>query len=190
MKRTIIFVALTVFIAMLLSACNETVTDTMTEEKIKVIDKPDPTLKKVQVRTDGMLSAIDYGFPHPFFVNSEVLADLNHYERYDISRGDIVLFKTKNNKDQDTDIARIVGLPGETVSITKGQVYINDQKLDAFYGDDSTIKNNDSWGAVTLEENEYYILADVRWRGFNDSQMAGAFLKQDVLGKIVGYEKK
>jgi signal peptidase I len=181
---------LMLFIALILNGCTETVTDTDTEKKIKVIENPDPSLKKVKVRTDGMLSEVGYSYPHPFGLNNEVLVDMNYYEQYVISRGDIVVFKTKNKKDQDTDIARVVGLPGETVSIKKGQVYIDDNKLDAFYGDDSTFDNNDSWNAVALKENEYFILADVRSRGFNDSQTAGAFLKRDVLGKVMGYEKQ
>ena len=178
------------FSVLILNGCIETVTDTTTEEKIKIIEKPDPSLTKVEVRTDGMLAEVGYGHPHPFAFPNKVLVDMKFYQHDKIARGDIVVFKTKNNKDQDTDIARIVGLPGETVSIKKGQVYINHKKLDSFYGNDSTFDNNDSWDAVALKDNEYYILADVRWRGLNDSQLAGPFLKQDILGKVVGYEIK
>jgi signal peptidase I len=190
MKRKIISLAFIVIIAMILNGCTESVTDKVTERKIKVIEKPDPSLMKVKVWTDGMLSEVGYGPLHPFGLNNEVLVDMKYYEQHDISRGDIIVFKTKNKKDQDTDIGRVVGLPGETVSIKKGQVYINDKKLDTFYGDDSTSENNDSWNALRLKKNEYFILADVGSRGFNDSQTAGAFLKQDVLGKVVGYEKR
>ncbi|MDQ0111978.1 signal peptidase I [Paenibacillus harenae] len=186
--RRKITVLLMLFIALILSGCTENITDIVTKEKIKVIENPDSSLKKVKVRTDGMLSEVGYSHPHPFGMGNEVLVDLKYYEQHNISRGDIVVFKTKNKKDQDTDIARVVGLPGETVRIKKGQVYINDNKLDAFYGNDTPSNNSDSWNAVTLKENEYYILADVRWRGFNDSQTAGAFLKHEVLGKVVGYE--
>ena len=34
---------------------------------------------------------------------------------------------------KENEISRIVGLPGETVEIKKGQVYINDKKLNIFY---------------------------------------------------------
>jgi hypothetical protein len=37
---------------------------------------PDPSLKKVKVRTDGMLSEVGYSHPHPFGLNNEVLVDL------------------------------------------------------------------------------------------------------------------
>ncbi|GGD57593.1 signal peptidase I [Paenibacillus nasutitermitis] len=190
MTRKLTVLGLFLFIALILNGCTENVTDTATEVKIKVIEKPDPSLRKVKVRTDGMLSEVGYSQPHPFGVDNEVLLDLKYYEQYDISRGDIVVFKTKNKKDQDTDIARVVGLPGEAVSIKKGQVYINDNKLKAFYGDDSSFDNNDSWKVVHLKDNEYYILADVRWKGVNDSQTAGPFLKKDILGKVVGYEQE
>ncbi|SDS07960.1 signal peptidase I [Paenibacillaceae bacterium GAS479] len=178
-----------VLLILILSGCTGTITDAVTEEKIKLIENPDPSLTKVKVRTDGML-ALGYGNPHPFGIDNEVLVDMKYYERHEISRGDIVVFDTKNNKDQDTDIARIVGLPSEKVRIKKGQVYINDKKLDTFYGDDASFDNNDSWEPVTLGQTEYYILADVRWRGFNDSQTAGPYSEQDVLGKVVSYVKK
>lgn len=190
MTRKITGVGFLLLVALIVNGCIKTITDTVTEGKIKVIEKIDQSLTEVEVKTDGMVAELGYDGQHPFAFKSKVLADMNFYEHEQISRGDIVVFKTKNNKDQDTDIARVVGLPGETVSIKKGQVYIDDKKLDTFYGDDSTFDNNDSWNAVTLKENEYYILADVRWRGFNDSQTAGPFLKDDILGKVVGYEKK
>ncbi|MDB4867892.1 MAG: lepB, partial [Cohnella sp.] len=57
--------------------------------------------------------------------------------------------------------------------------------MDAFYGDDSTFNYTVPMKKpLTLKENEYFILADVRWRGFNDSQSAGAFVKEDLLGKV------
>lgn len=189
MKRTIRRYCLTLLIIMAFTGCTDVVTDNFTEEKLKVIEKTDPRLTKIKVRTDGMLSDTGYESWHPFGLNNEVLADMEYYESHDVSRGDIVVFKTKNDASQDTDIARVVGLPGETVRIQKGQVYIDEKKLDTFYGDDSTGDNNDSWDPVTLKENEYYILADVRWRGFHDSQTSGPFRKEDILGKIVGYEK-
>lgn len=188
--RTIIFIALILTSIMILSACTDKMTDTVTEEKIEVIEKPSQSLTKVVVETDGML--VDgYDSPHPFGMTREVWVDSKYYEKNEISRGDIVVFKTKNNTYQQTDIARIVGIPRESVTIKKGQVYINGIELDTFYGNDNSSKNNDSMDQpVTLGENEYFILADIRWRGINDSQSVKAgFLKYEILGKVVGYDK-
>ncbi|WP_211246706.1 signal peptidase I [Cohnella pontilimi] len=190
LTRKLTVVGFLVIVAFILSGCTETISDTVTEKKIEVIEKVDPSLIEVEVKTDGMVAPIGYDGPHPFALKSKVMADMKYYQQNEITRGDIVVFKTKNYSNQDTDIARVVGLPEETVRIEKGQVYINDKKLDAFYGNDSTLEYGDSWEPVTLKDGEYYILADVRWRGFNDSQTAGPFLKEDILGKVVGYEKQ
>lgn len=173
----------------ILNGCSDSITDKATEKKIEKIKNPDQSLIKVVVNTDGMLADLKYGPIHPFGLGQEVFVDMKYYDNNKISRGDIVLFKTKINSNIETDIARIVGLPDEIVNVNKGQVYINKNKLDTFYGDDSTFNNNDSMKSpMTLKENEYFILADVRWRGLNDSQTENAaFSKEEILGKIVGY---
>lgn len=57
-----------------------------------------------------------------------------------VKRGDVVYYKTpdsaieKNPNLPEHSIARVVGLPGETVEIREGQVYVDDRKLDTFYG--------------------------------------------------------
>ncbi|RUS46064.1 signal peptidase I [Cohnella sp. AR92] len=175
----------------LISGCTDTLNDTTTDKKIMVIPTPNPSLSKVKVQTDGMLAELGYEGNHPFGLGREVLVDMSYYEKHNVSRGDIVLFKIKKTTEyQDTDIARVVGLPGETVQLKKGQVYIDGKKLVAFYGDDPTSKENYLMKkTLTLNENEYVILADVRWRGFNDSQSEGAFTKEEILGKVVGYEE-
>lgn len=194
MKRMIIILSFLLTSVLILNGCMATtITDTVTEKKIKQMDTVDPTLSTIKVQTDGMLADVGYvAGNHPFGIGNIVLVDLKFYERNGVSRGDIVVFKTKNNKDQSTDIARVVGLPGESVNVKKGQVYIDGNKLDTFYGDDGSSKNNDSMAEpLTLLENEYFLLADVRWRGFNDSQTTvTAFSEKEILGKVVGYNKK
>jgi signal peptidase I len=187
MRMIVMFVISTI---MIISGCSNSITDTATEKRLEIIQNPDSSLTKVKVETDGMLAELGYDHPHPFGLNNEVLVDSNYYEGNKVSRGDITVFKIKNDE-KAADIARIVGLPGETVQVKKGQVFINGNKLDTFYGDDSTSDNNDSMDKpVKLKENEYFILADVRWRGFNDSQTAGAFVDEEIIGKVVGYENK
>jgi len=189
MKMIVMFVVFTSLI-MVISGCSNTVTDFATEKRIDIIRNPDSSLTKVKVETDGMLAELGYTHPHPFGINNEVLADMNYYEENKVSRGDIAVFQIKNDK-KATDIARIVGLPGETVQVKKGQVYINGNKLDTFYGNDSSSDKNDSMDKpLKLKENEYFILADVRWRGFHDSQSAGAFAGEEIIGKVVGFENE
>ncbi|MCM3629034.1 signal peptidase I [Paenibacillus glycanilyticus] len=189
--RIAVYLFLIIGIIPLLAGCANTLNDPVTEKRIKEMQTPDPSLTKVKVETDGMLSDVYVNERHPFGLHEYVWADMEYYKNHDVTRGDIVVFRTKNNPEQRTDIARVVGLPGESVRIKKGQVYINDKKLVAFYGNDPTSDDiNDSWEKLTLKSDEYYILADVRWRGLNDSQTKGPFHKEDLLGKVTGYLKK
>lgn len=56
-------------------------------------------------------------------------------------------------------LKRIVGLPGETVAITNGIVYINGQPLDEPY-----VKDRDSWelAPVLLPDDNYFVIGDNR----------------------------
>ncbi|MBD3921710.1 signal peptidase I [Paenibacillus sp. PR3] len=180
----------TMIVTLFLTGCSETIKDTATEMTIKPIPSPDPSLTKVKVQTDGMLADLGYdNGRHPFSIGHEVLVDKNYYKTNMISRGDIVWFRIKETTEhQDTDIARVVGLPGETVNVKKGQVYINGKSLDAFYGNDTSMDKNDSLEKpLTLHDNEFFILADIRWRGFNDSQQYGPYSRDEILGKVIGY---
>ncbi|MGO4110883.1 signal peptidase I [Paenibacillus sp. YAF4_2] len=187
-RRVTKFLFAAVIVMLLMSGCSRSLTDDVTEKKIPVIDQPGPELTHVKVNTDGMLSEVGYGYPHPFGLNQEVLVDFHYYEQHDISRGDIVVFRTKDTSYQTTDLARVVGLPGEKIGLKKGQAYINGHKLKAFYGNDAASKNNISLEKpLVLQRDQFFILADVRWRGFNDSQTAGPYSRDDILGKVVGY---
>ena len=73
----------------------------------------------------------------PFGTNKRIVIDP---ELSSFKRGDIVYFKVPeySNGNPDLNLAehqlsRIVGLPGEKIEIKKGQVFINNQKLETFY---------------------------------------------------------
>lgn len=73
----------------------------------------------------------------------------------DPKRGDIVVFDA-DNVEHDV-IHRIVGLPGESVEISGGQLYINEQKMDEPYTQGST-----SVSRRQVEEDHYFIIGDNR----------------------------
>ncbi|MBM6619645.1 signal peptidase I [Bacillus suaedaesalsae] len=77
-----------------------------------------------------MYDAMDRG-NHDFY-NKDVVVDVKYYEKNEIERGDIIAYKENPNNEE--DLIRVIGLPGEKVKIEQGQIFINGMKLDAFYG--------------------------------------------------------
>lgn len=81
-----------------------------------------------------------------------------------LNRGDIVSFKHES-QDQDVFfIKRIIGIPGDTVEIKNGLVYINNQELSEEYlpKDTVTLLFEDEQLNITLKEDEYFVLGDNR----------------------------
>lgn len=73
-----------------------------------------------------------------------------------LKRGDIVVFNFKP-KDE-VFIKRLIGLPGDNITIKAGVVYVNGDKLEEDY-----VKNNESTdGVYNVPEGKYFFLGDNR----------------------------
>ncbi len=84
------------------------------------------------------------------------------YKFSEPKRNDIITFKFLYLKDT-TYIKRVIGLPGETIQIIDGNVYINgemyyDEKLDLEYIWEPGLASE----PITLGEDEYFVLGDNR----------------------------
>ena len=96
------------------------------------------------------------------------------------SRGDVVVFHNPRNVSQDF-VKRLIGLPGETVEVRQGTVYINGQALDEPY----LAKRDTASARLTrLGEKEYFVIGDNR-RGSNDSRSWGPVPEELLLGKVL-----
>lgn len=91
-------------------------------------------------------------------------------------RGDIVVIKKLGKTDE--IIKRIIGIPGDTVEIEKGVVYINTKKLDEPYKKGMT----GNLDLIKLKENEYFVLGDNRGVSM-DSRLIGPITKKEIKGK-------
>ena len=102
-------------------------------------------------------------------------------------RGDIVICHYPRNvgthKANDNYVKRVIGLPGETVSISKGYVYRNGDRLEEPYISENRRKIEDMQ-PVTLGEDEYFVMGDNRINS-KDSRYVGPLKRDDILGKAV-----
>lgn len=122
----------------------------------------------------------------PNYHNKEfLLVDRLSYKINPPKRGEVIIFRYPLNPADDY-IKRIVGLPGETIKIENGQVFINDQLLEENYlsTDTQTFVANDleNFLEKTLAENEYFVLGDNR-NNSSDSREWGIVPKNNLIGR-------
>ena len=113
-----------------------------------------------------------------------VLVNRMIYDASKPKRGDIIVFKPNGNENARSYIKRIIGLPGETVQIVDGYVYIDGQMLDEHYGNEVMENAGIAEEPVVLGDDEYFVLGDNR-NNSQDSRAAnvGVIHREDLLGR-------
>lgn len=106
---------------------------------------------------------------------------------YDASapkRGDIIVFKPNGNENLHSYMKRIIALPGETIQIKDGEIYVNDQKLDEEYKTTAILDAGLASEKITLAGDEFFVLGDNR-ESSEDSRMAdiGNVKRSEIEGK-------
>ena len=106
---------------------------------------------------------------------------VNRYIYYFVNpeRGDIVVFRRTADATVQ-DAKRVVGLPGETLQITSGDVYIDGRRFDEAY---AVGKTHPEFGPYAIAEGTYYVLGDTRWVR-EDSRDFGPVPLKRIEGKI------
>lgn len=104
------------------------------------------------------------------------------YINEDPQRQDIVIFKYPDNE-KELFIKRIIGVPGDTIEIIDGKVYINnsDTPLDEPYLTQVPVGN---YGPVTVPDGAYFMLGDNRNNSADSRFWNKTFVyKEKILGK-------
>ena len=111
------------------------------------------------------------------------MVDKLSYRFHDPERFDIIVFRYLYKKNT-FYIKRVIGLPGETVQIADGVIYINGEPLEEDYGLEEITNPGRALEPITLGEDEYFVLGDNR-NGSSDSRMTdvGNITRKQIVGK-------
>jgi len=101
------------------------------------------------------------------------------YSFHPPERGDIIVFHPPEDPDGIPLIKRVIGLPGETVEVKSGEVYINGSSLDEPY-----IKEPPHYivKETTVPLDNYFVLGDNR-NGSRDSHSGWTVPEENIIGK-------
>ena len=101
-------------------------------------------------------------------------------------RFDIVAFEKEGEKGK-YYMKRIIGMPGETVQIKDGLVYIDDRLLEAEDGLQSAALAGLAEHPITLGEDEYFLLGDNRESSEDSRFVNVGNVKEEQIGGIVWF---
>ena len=116
--------------------------------------------------------------------DDSILINKFSYKIKEPKRMDVVVFKKENSTDSNYNIKRIIGIPGDTVKIKDGVIYINGTELKETVKTDVMTNSGLAKDGVTLAEGEYFVLGDNR-NECEDSRFSGVgkVTKDEIIGK-------
>lgn len=125
-------------------------------------------------------------FPQAFLDGEYFLTNKITYKFNEPKKGEVVVFKAPQNEDYDY-IKRIIAIPGDTIKIREGKVYVNGELLDesAYLTPDSFtsaghfLKEGEE---ISTPQGKYFVLGDNRNHS-SDSREWGFVPFKNIIGK-------
>jgi signal peptidase I len=147
------------------------------EEQVRSIERCDEVIKYYFLSSENMLPTLKS--------TDRVVVDQTAYQQKAPQRGDIVVFNlspsTQVEKPQSPLIQRAIGLPGETVAIKNGRVYINGRLYQEDYIDQVDHQSDRS---TVVPANKYFVIGDNR-NSSTKIQLENIISKDTIIGKVI-----
>lgn len=131
---------------------------------------------KAQVPTGSMENTV--------MVNDRIIALRTSYLFDKPKRGDIIIFKYPDDESQNY-LKRVIGLPGETIEIKDGKVYINksSKPLEETYLRETPIG---SFGPYVVPADSYFMMGDNRNNSEDARFWDNTYVKKNkIIGKAI-----
>lgn len=101
----------------------------------------------------------------------------------DPERFDIVICRYPGRGDTNF-VKRVVGLPGDTVRLENGYLYVNDELYpEPYIADVYRTGFRANFGPITVPENQFFVMGDHR-NNSNDSRAVGCLPRENIIGKV------
>ncbi|HTK07024.1 MAG TPA: signal peptidase I [Ktedonobacteraceae bacterium] len=112
-----------------------------------------------------------------------IIVDKWSYLAHPPARGDVIVFVAPPAPTQDY-IKRVIGLPGDVITIRNNVVYVNNKPLDEKYVSPANqgAINNKVFQNMIIPANSYFVLGDNRANS-SDSRDWGCLPKQNIIGR-------
>lgn len=99
-------------------------------------------------------------------------------------RGDIIIFRNPDNESENY-VKRVIGLPGETVIIEEGRIYIDGELLEEDYLKEDWIIATGPY-RFEVPEGSYLVLGDNRNNSYDARYWQNTYVSEDkILGKAL-----
>ncbi len=119
-------------------------------------------------------------------IGDRILVDKLSYHLHAVHRGDIIVFARPPGETLEPGVndlvKRVIGLPGETISAQKGQIYINGKPLAEPWLPKGVVTGN--FSPVHIPQGYYFVMGDNRAFS-SDSRVFGPISGSLIVGRVV-----
>ena len=142
---------------------------------IKIV--PEYILQRTVVDGDSMLNN--------YYNNDSLFVEKVSKHFSDPDRFDVIVFYPHPEQNDDYYIKRVIGLPGETIQISDGKIYINGKVLEEDYGKNEITYEGIAADPVKLGEDEFFVLGDNRKISMDSRYTEVGVVKKKNIGGVV-----
>lgn len=139
------------------------------------------------VRYFGMETVIIDQSMNPTLQNEDVvLVNSLAYKLGSPKRMDVVAIRIGESENSPTYVRRIIGLPGETVTISGGRILIDEAEIEITFNNAAIEEAGVAQEGITLGDDEYFVLCDDYNNYRDDSRLdsIGTIDSDQITGKV------